>query len=224
MAVGDGDVADVAGGEVEGARVVGPCKDGGARRAGDEEGPLVRVEMPVDLAHRTRLDREEAHAEVGGDVEGRRVDDLHGAAGDGEGDLLREVIGVGLRLGQVSRGTGHVLRGDVGRGGRAVEDVELLGRDVGEVGDVGLEVLGQHFLGVVREDLADQVGVVVGEVALVEDEDELGALVERLDAVRHAGGEEPEVASLQVVDEIFAVLVHRCDAYAAVEDVGPFVG
>ena len=178
----------------------------------------------MDLAHCSRRNRKKADAEIARDVEGRRVDDAHGAPRHRERLLLRQVVGVSLLLGQIARGARDVLRRDVGRRGRAVEDVQLLERDVGKVADVGLEVLGQDLLGAVREQLAQQLRVVVRKVALVENEDEFGALVERLDAVRHAGGEKPEVAGLQVVDKVLAVLVDGGDAHAAVEDVGPFVG
>jgi len=52
--------------------------------------------MPVDFAHCTGLDGDECGAELGGDGEGLRVDDLDGTAIDFVGRLLGEVVGIRL--------------------------------------------------------------------------------------------------------------------------------
>ena len=92
--VGHEDVADVAGLEIRGARVLWAREGGDARPPGQEEVPLVRRQVPVDLAHRARLDGEDGRGEVAGDREDGGVGDLDGAAGDGERLLFREVVRV----------------------------------------------------------------------------------------------------------------------------------
>jgi len=59
-------------------------------------------------------------------------------------------------------------------------------------------------------------------VAVVKDEQELGAvLAQALQGVGDAAGEVPQVALLEVVDEVAALVVEGRDADLAVEDVGP---
>ncbi len=73
--------------------------------------------------------------------------------------------------------------------------------------------------------LGDEEGVVLGEEAFVEDEEELAAVgAETLDGVRIAGGEEPEIALFDIVDEDGAVGVEDSDAGVAVEHESPLVG
>ena len=58
--------------------------------------------------------------------------------------------------------------------------------DVGEGGLGDAEVLGQHFARGVLEPVGDQEGLVLGEVAVVEDQQELAALFQALDGVGDA--------------------------------------
>jgi hypothetical protein len=77
----------------------------------------------------------------------------------------------------------------------------------------------------VLEPVAEQEGVVLGEAAVVEHQQELAAVgLEPLDRMRAALGEVPDVADADVVDELAALLVDRGDAGAAVYHVGPFGG
>lgn len=65
-------------------------------------------------------------------------------------------------------------------------------------------------------------GAFFREAAVVEDEQELGAiLAQALQAVRHTAGEIPKVALLQVIHEVAALVVKRGDADPAVKDVRP---
>lgn len=82
--------------------------------------------MPVHFAHCAGGDGYEGGGEVGGDGEGGCVDYLYGAAGDGVGFLLGEVVGVGIFLGEGTGGTGLVLCGDVRWGRCTVEYVKLI--------------------------------------------------------------------------------------------------
>ena len=82
--------------------------------------------MPVDLAHGAGFDRYERGSEVGCDGEGGRVDYFDRTPRDDVGGLLREVVGVGCVRGEMTCWARGVLLGDVGRCGRAVEDVELV--------------------------------------------------------------------------------------------------
>lgn len=62
----------------------------------------------------------------------------------------------------------------------------------------------------------------LGEVAVVKDEQELGAiLAQTLQTMRHTAGEVPQVALLQVINEVAALIVQRRNAHLAVENIGP---
>ena len=75
------------------------------------------------------------------------------------------------------------------------------------------EVLGQHLGRHVLEPVGDQEGVVFGEAAVVEHQQEFAAVrIEPLDRVRNARREVPEVADTDVVDEVAALLVDGGDA------------
>src|SRR5690606_17369954 len=121
------------------------------------------------------------------------VQDLYRAAGNGVGSLLGPVVrerGVaGDRAGRRSDG---LLR-DVSGRRSAVEGVELVLREVLEGVNVGLQVLAEHLDRVPEEQLGHQEGTVLGEVPLVEHEQELGSLFEGLDTVWDTSWEEPHV-------------------------------
>lgn len=123
--VGRRDIAYVTGRVVEGLRAGRRHVDGDAAGSLNEVVPLVGREVPVHLAHPAGFDGQQGRREIGGDGEGARVDYLDGAAGRGEGLLLRPVVSVGAVGWQDPGWARGVLRGDVcGRGG-AVEDIEL---------------------------------------------------------------------------------------------------
>jgi len=74
----------------------------------------------------------------------------------------------------------------------------------------------------VLEPVGQQEGLVLREVAVVEHQQELAPLMKALDRVRDAGGEVPQVAQTDVVDEVAPVLVDGADACTAGEHVGLF--
>lgn len=102
--------------------------------------------------------------------------------------------------------------------------VELVLGNVVEGAGVGLEVLGQHADGRAQEHLRHEEGLVLAEVTLVEDKQELSALVKGLDRVRHAGGEEPHVAGAHIVHKGGARGLDARHAHAALEHERPLVG
>ena len=122
-------------------------------------------------------------------------------------------------------GAGEAIIGERPRH-RQRENVELARiRHVAEVRRRRAEILAEHVRRHVLEPVAEQEGVVLGEAAIVEHQQELAAVgAEPLDRVRDAFGEVPEVADADVVDELAALLVDRGDAGAAVEHVGPLGG
>ena len=96
------------------------------------------------------------------------------------------------------------------------------GRACGQKRGRHAEILGQHLGRRVLEPVAEQEGVVLVEVAVVEHQQELAAVgTEALDRMRDAGGKIPEIADADVVDEVAALRVDRGDARGAVEHVGP---
>src|SRR5256885_14888248 len=65
------------------------------------------------------------------------------------------------------------------------------------------EVFGKHLGRRVLEPVAEQERVILVEIAVVEHQQELGAVrTETLDRMGNAGGEAPQVAHADVVDEV----------------------
>jgi hypothetical protein len=65
------------------------------------------------------------------------------------------------------------------------------------------EVLAQHVVRHVLEPVAQQKGVVLVEVAIVEDQQKFAAVgAEALDRMRNARREIPEIADADVIDEV----------------------
>src|SRR5947209_1508702 len=62
------------------------------------------------------------------------------------------------------------------------------------------------------EPVGDEEGLVLGEVAVVEDQQELAALLQPLDRVRDARWEVPQVSLANVVDEVAPLRGPRIDA------------
>jgi hypothetical protein len=67
------------------------------------------------------------------------------------------------------------LGGNVCGWSGAREDKEFAGRDVVEGGDGEVKILAEDGFRVMREDLGSEEGVVFGERAVIEDEEELDA-------------------------------------------------
>src|SRR5918997_6208428 len=116
----------------------------------------------------------------------------------------------------MAEGLGHCTRGGVDRvlierarhlPGEDVAGVLEVHGDVGEGGLAYAEVLGQYFGGRVREPVGDQERLVLREVARVEDQQELAALLECLDRVWEARREVPEGSLANVVDKVTAPMV-----------------
>ena len=75
------------------------------------------------------------------------------------------------------------------------------------------EVLCYNSLGCVLDPLVQQESRIFRKVAAVKHQEELGPiLAQALEGVRVAGGEIPQVAFLQIVDEGATISVKRCDA------------
>jgi len=87
------------------------------------------------------------------------------------------------------------------------------------------EVLSQHLVWYVLEPISDQEGVVLVEVAVVEDQEKLGTIrIKALDRMRNARGEKPQITPAHIVDKISALRVYRGDACLFIEHVGPLSG
>ena len=138
------------------------------------------------------------------------------------GRLRHHAVAEGLRHGGRA---GNLVGGKRSRQRRG-EHVQLA--RVGHARERGCrhaEVLGQHLGWNVLQPVAEEEGVVLVEIAVVEHQQELGAVgAEALDRMGNAGREIPQVAHADVVDEIAPVLVDGRDARAAVEHVGPLGG
>jgi hypothetical protein len=87
---------------------------------------------------------------------------------------------------------------------------------------VHAEVLGKNSFGRVANPVGEEEGRVFGEIAVVEDEEELGAVgAETLERVGMARWEVPQVALFEIVDEATALGVEGGDADSAFEHVRP---
>lgn len=143
-------------------------------------------------------------------------------------ELLRGLLVVLARGGLVGDGPGE----------RALEDVLFFLGDVVEDFGGEVEVLGEDGARGVVEPVGEEEGALLGKVAVVKDEEELGAvLAEALEGVRDAAGEvpaesqrrrawkarsnAPEITLVDVVDEAAAFVVEGRDADGPVEDISP---
>ena len=205
---------------VEGARVGAGAEHCHASVATDVILPLIGISVPMQLAHPAGLDFDICGGNVLRGAEYRAVNDTDRAAWALHGCCLHHAEHE--RIGHGAVWICHLVllqrRRDL-----ALENVEVVARDVGEVARLGAEVLGQHLFWQVSEPLADEEGVVLVEVAVIEHQQELAPLVERLDGVREAAREIPEVALLDVGDEAAPVVVDAGDAGVANEHQRPFV-
>ena len=87
------------------------------------------------------------------------------------------------------------------------------------------EVLGQQRLGRVADPVGDAERAELGEVAVVEDQDEVAGLVaQALKHVAVAAGEIPDVARLEIIGLGVALRIDDGRAHAPLEDEGPLGG
>ena len=164
------------------------------------------VDVPVELAEAVGLDEDERARKEGRDGEvARRVLDLDPPAGRHRLLLLVKVEHEGTRD-LAERVRDRLVLGVAERRGRdgALEDVGILCRDVCEHRRVHAEVLRNDLKRGVREPVRKhERGARRVKVAVREDEEDLKALVERLDRVRGAGreaifGKEHQALSMEV--------------------------
>src|SRR5215211_3421809 len=169
VAHSEGDVAHVARLVVEGPCLSARGENGHAPAPADVILPLVGVGVPVQLAHRARLHLHKRGRDGG---RGREV----GRVGDPDLPSCRLDRLLGVQA--MAVGHGHVTRGRVDRvrGQRAGhlpgEDVARMvdvTRDVAKGGLGDAEVFGQYLGRRMSEPVGDEEGLVLREVAVVED-------------------------------------------------------
>src|SRR5262245_53930689 len=73
-------VADVAGLEIHGTRASASGEDGHTAFAGNEVHPFIGIRVPVEFADASRFYRDHGGGDVGGGLEGVRIDDADFAA------------------------------------------------------------------------------------------------------------------------------------------------
>jgi hypothetical protein len=86
-----------------------------------------------------------------------------------------------------------------------------IGGDPRQRGLADTEVLRQDRERGVLEPVGEQECLVLGERAVVEDQEELAAVGERLDRVRETRPEIPQITDSEIVDEVVAVRVDGGD-------------
>ena len=112
MAVCDGNITDVAGGEVEGARGLRSGEGGYASVACKEKIPFVGGQVPVDFAHGTWGNGEKGSGEVVCNGEDGWVGDFdRAAARDDQSRGLGHVVGVVFVTGEEASWTSHFSLG-----------------------------------------------------------------------------------------------------------------
>ncbi|ODS01198.1 hypothetical protein AUC68_12600 [Methyloceanibacter methanicus] len=98
---------------------------------------------------------------------------------------------------------------------------------VGEIGEGRLgqtEILGQHIVRRVTQPIGDRERAELGEVAVVEHQDERAAVGKPLNGMAVSAREVPDVAGSEIGDLGLVLRVDRGDACVAVDHVGPFGG
>ncbi len=216
-------IADIAGLEVLGHDLRTGVEHRHRALPGDVILPFVGIGMPMHLAQGAGMERHQ-----------RRGDGLRRLEIAAVGDACLTAGGLAGRrhAAELERRRDRHLAGGAGRlrlVGRerarhlTLEDVEVVQGDVFEGVGRHPEVERQDIGRRVREPLVEQQRVVFGRAAVVEAQDELGAvLADALQGVRQAGGEIPEPAFAHVLDIGAALGVDRRHAHRALADIGPF--
>src|SRR5207237_2129942 len=108
---------------VERARLAGRAEHAHSCLASDVVLPLVRIGMPMQLAHPSWINLHKRGSDRDGRVKALRIDDPHGARSGPDRLLLRHVVteSIGDRAGALNS-----IRGESAGDGRS-KDVELLG-------------------------------------------------------------------------------------------------
>jgi hypothetical protein len=177
--------------------------------------------MPMHFTNSARLDIEVGSSHGLGDGEVARVSYAHLATGRVDRLLSKHLVAeLQLRLLVAFGVFGNFLINRVGA--LSLENVLLrVGRGAEDFW-VDPEVLSEHGFGRVCNPVGEQEGGVLGEVAVVEDEEEFGTVrAQALQRVGVARWEVPQVALLKVIDKATALGVERGDADLAFKDVGP---
>ena len=95
-------------------------------------------------------------------------------------------------------------------------------REVVKSGFWDAEVLSEHFARRMSEPIAEEESLVLGEVSIVEYQEEFTAVLEFLDRMWKSGGKIPDVARPYVIDEVAALRIDRREPCASGEQVAPF--
>jgi hypothetical protein len=103
------------------------------------------------------------------------------------------MVAVTALIGDATSRTGDVLLCEVFRCLGAVEDEKLAVWKVCEGRNREVQLLSPDVGGGALEHLRDQEGLIFGKVAIVEDQEELGSILETLDIMRDSGWEEPDI-------------------------------
>src|SRR6266480_1411722 len=221
MAHGKGNETDIAGAEVEGARLTRSAEHAHACLALDVILPLVGVGVPMQLPHSAGVNFDQGR----GDRANREV--------AGIGDPHRPALGLDRLLRHQPVAEALRYGGDAGNFVRAErswdggwEDVALARvRGMPEKRSRYAKILGKHLVRYVLEPVGDQERVFFVKVAIVKDQKEFAAVwIETLDRVWNPRREKPEIADADIVDEVAPLRVDGGNAGGAVKHVRPLGG
>jgi hypothetical protein len=178
--------------------------------------------VPVHLTDCARLNAQVRSSHGLGDWEVTRIGNAYLTASSVDGLLVKHLVGK-LQLGLlITLGVAWNLLLDRVRVG-ALENVLLRLGNSSEDLRMHAEVLSKDRLGRAPHPVREQEGRVLGEVAIVKDEEELSAIgAETLQRVGVARWEVPQVALLEIVDEAATLGVEGGDADLAFENISPF--
>lgn len=190
------------------------------RAATDKVRPFISNWVPVHLAKSSRLNDGVCGRHGLGDGEVACVGDADLAAGGHLGLLVEHAVGE-LVFGLLDILASRSLVRDGARFG-ALEDVLLfLGEVVEELGGE-MEVFGNNGLWCVGKPIGQDEGGLLRKATVIKNEKKFGTvLTETLERMRYAAGEVPEIALLEVVDEVAAFVVKSSNANLSFKDVCP---
>lgn len=217
-------ITDVTWAVIESPCVVLSSIDGDPSMTAQKERPLIRIRMPVNFTHGTRMNRNQSSGEIFGNRENTRVNDLDSSSRCYDWLLLTPVEGVRIDIRENTGRTGDILLLNIFWCFGTREDEQLTSGDVIESIGGDLEILCENLFGVTGECLGDQEGTIFGEGAIIEDEKKLDSIRETLDGVGNSAGEKPDVTLGNVVDESLAFSIHRLDTSRPVQHQSPLTG
>jgi hypothetical protein len=172
----------------------------------------------MELAHAAGCDGEQRAGHRRGDGKLNLRGDAHLTGGERLRRLRQKPVAMGERR-RVQRAGSWIFR--QWRRHRTFSDIDFMVGEVREGGDRHAEILGEYLMRRVPEPIGDRERAELGEVAVVEHEDEGAAAFETLDRMAVAARKVPHIARPKVDDLRLVLRIDRGDACAALDHISP---